>query len=97
MIYDLHITHIGSMFLYALTVESTSKKNSYMNISVTESVFEGTGLEQWISMFTAPFSPSIIVPNCLSLLKVQSLGPANCFFAVVLFFFVFLPHSLFFT
>lgn len=83
------------MFLYALTVESTSKKNSYMNISVTESGFESTGLEQWISMFTAPFSPSIIVPNCLSLLKVQSLGLANCFFVLLwVFLFVFLLQTL---
>ena len=101
MIYDIHITHTGSMFLYALAVESTSKKKSYMNISVTESVLEGTGLGQWISTYTAPFSPSIMVPNCLSLLKVQPLGLANSFVVLLFWFFCFLffcrKHSLFFT
>ena len=45
MLYEVHITHTGSTFIYVLTVESNSKKKkkkSYMNNYVTESVFKGT-------------------------------------------------------
>ena len=43
MLYEVHITHTGSTFIYVLTVESNSKKKKKIlhDISVTESVFKG--------------------------------------------------------